>query len=65
MGVEGAHALGDPDDPDVLIARIGELYAMGVRYMTVTWSNDNALGHSSGGEHPRRGAHRAWASCDS
>ncbi|MFK7985729.1 MAG: dipeptidase [Sandaracinaceae bacterium] len=55
MGVEGAHALGAPEDPEVMLSRLAELYALGVRYMTVTWSNDNALGHSSGGQHPRRG----------
>ncbi len=55
MGVEGAHALGDPEDDEVLLARIGRLHTQGVRYMTVTWSNDNRLGHSSGGDHPERG----------
>lgn len=55
LGVEGAHALGDPGDDDALIARIGELYSQGVRYMTVTWSNDNALAHSSGGQHTELG----------
>lgn len=49
MGVEGAHALGEPASDDALIARIRELHRRGVRYMTITWSNDNALGHSSGG----------------
>jgi membrane dipeptidase len=54
MGVEGAHALGTRD-PDVALERLRELHRRGVRYMTITWSNDNALGHSSTGGHPARG----------
>ena len=54
MGTEGGHALGSAD-PDVVIARLREMHGLGVRYMTITWSTDNPLGHSSTGEHPDRG----------
>lgn len=54
MGVEGAHAL-DTDDEELALARIRELYALGNRYMTITWSVDNSLGHSSSGDHPEGG----------
>jgi membrane dipeptidase len=55
IGVEGAHALGRPRDEAVILRRIEELFALGARYMTLTWSIDNALGHSSTGPHPDRG----------
>lgn len=55
MGIEGAHALGAPGDDDVLFERLREAHARGVRYMTVTWSNDNRFAHSSGGRAPSRG----------
>ena len=54
IGVEGAHALGT-DDPELTISRLGELHTLGARYMTITWTNDNALGHASTGAHPTRG----------
>ena len=54
MGVEGAHALGT-DDPDTVLSRVRELHALGNRYMTLTWSIDSPLGHSSSGDHPERG----------
>jgi membrane dipeptidase len=54
MGVEGAHALGT-DDPEQAIRRIRTFHQRGVRYMTLTWSNDNPLGHSSSGEEPSLG----------
>jgi len=54
MGVEGAHALGT-EDPQISIERLRELHRLGVRYMTITWSNDNPLGHSSGGDHRELG----------
>lgn len=54
MGVEGGHALGS-DDPEVVLRRLGELHALGVRYMTITWSTDNPLGHSSTGDDPAQG----------
>ncbi len=54
MGVEGAQALGT-DDPALVLERLRRLYALGNRYMTITWSTDNALGHSSLGESPEEG----------
>jgi len=54
IGVEGGHALGS-SDPDVVMQRLREMYALGARYMTITWSTDNPLGHSSSGARPRRG----------
>ncbi|MCA9580402.1 MAG: dipeptidase [Myxococcales bacterium] len=54
MGVEGAHAFGT-DDPDLLMARLEEIFDLGARYLTITWSVDNPLGHSSSGEHPELG----------
>lgn len=54
MGVEGAHALGT-DDPETVLARVEQLYELGNRYLTLTWSIDSPLGHSSSGAHPERG----------
>jgi membrane dipeptidase len=54
IGVEGAHGLGDAPD-DTLIARLHEFYARGARYMTLTWSNSNRLGGSSGDVGKTRG----------
>ena len=54
MGIEGAHGLGEAD-PVVLLTRLREMYDLGVRYMTVTWTNDNVFAHASTGAHPRRG----------
>ena len=42
MGVEGGHAIQD----DIRVLR--DYYRLGVRYMTLTWSNSNELGDSSG-----------------
>ena len=42
MGVEGGHAL----QGDIRVLR--DYYRLGVRYMTLTWSNTNELGDSSG-----------------
>lgn len=42
MGLEGGHAI----DGDIGILR--DYYRLGVRYMTLTWSNTNELGDSSG-----------------
>ncbi len=55
IGVEGAHALGSPRRDEVILDRLREIYALGARYMTITWSNDNRLGHASTGAHPERG----------
>lgn len=54
MGVEGAHALGT-EDPDQVLARIRQLHRLGARYMTLTWSVDSPLGHSSTGANPAAG----------
>jgi membrane dipeptidase len=42
MGVEGGHAL----QGDMRVLR--DYYRLGVRYMTLTWSNTNEIGDSSG-----------------
>jgi membrane dipeptidase len=42
LGVEGGHAI----EGDIRILR--DYYRLGVRYMTLTWSNTNAIGDSSG-----------------
>jgi len=42
LGVEGGHAI----DGDIRILR--DYYRLGVRYMTLTWSNTNDIGDSSG-----------------
>jgi membrane dipeptidase len=42
LGVEGGHAM----QGDIRILR--DYYRLGVRYMTLTWSNTNELGDSSG-----------------
>jgi membrane dipeptidase len=42
MGVEGGHAI----EADVRILR--DFYRLGARYMTLTWSNTNEIGDSSG-----------------
>ena len=54
MGIEGAHALGNAR-PDVLFERLRTMQALGVRYLTITWTNDNVFGHASTGAHPTRG----------
>jgi membrane dipeptidase len=54
IGVEGGHGLGDASDEE-LIARLREFYARGARYMTLTWSNSNRLGGSSGDAGKTRG----------
>ena len=54
LGVEGGHALGT-DDLDLALTRLRNFRALGARYMTVTWSTDNPLGHSSTGRRPERG----------
>jgi membrane dipeptidase len=42
MGVEGGHAM----EGDIRVLR--DFYRLGARYMTLTWSNTNELGDSSG-----------------
>jgi membrane dipeptidase len=54
MGVEGAHALGSAE-PATLLSRLREIHAMGARYLTITWSTDNPLGHASTGDAPAGG----------
>ncbi|MEM9192228.1 MAG: dipeptidase [Myxococcota bacterium] len=54
IGVEGAHAFGSDDEATVL-RRLREIYELGARYLTITWSTDNPLGHSSTGDAPARG----------
>jgi membrane dipeptidase len=47
IGVEGGHSLGDATDAE-LLDRLRLFYERGARYMTLTWSNSNRLGGSSG-----------------
>jgi membrane dipeptidase len=54
MGLEGAHGLGETE-PSVMLDRLGELARDGVRYVTITWTNDNVFAHASSGAHPSRG----------
>jgi membrane dipeptidase len=42
MGIEGGHSIEDS------IALLRQYYALGVRYMTITWSNSTAWADSSG-----------------
>jgi membrane dipeptidase len=54
IGVEGGHSLGDGADA-VLLERLKVFYDRGARYMTLTWSNSNRLGGSSGDDGRGRG----------
>ena len=54
FGVEGGHALGAAEEAEA-ISRLRTFRSLGARYMTITWSEDNALGHASTGDHPDRG----------
>ncbi len=47
IGVEGGHSLGVGTDAQ-LLDRLKVFYDRGARYMTLTWSNSNRLGGSSG-----------------
>jgi membrane dipeptidase len=47
LGVEGGHALGTGSDGEQL-ANLTRLAKEGVRYMTLTWTNSNSIGGSSG-----------------
>ena len=42
MGIEGGHSIEDS------LALLRQYYALGVRYMTLTWSNSNGWADSSG-----------------
>jgi len=56
FGVEGAHALGaDGEDLGTRLARLEELAADGVRYLSPTWSNSNDFAGSSGDAGRARG----------
>ncbi len=50
MGIEGGHAI----ENDIRLLR--EFYRLGVRYMTLTWSNTNEWADSSGGRSHLEGA---------
>jgi membrane dipeptidase len=54
LGVEGGHSLG-PGDHTQQLAHLRRLAAEGVRYMTLTWTNSNDIGGSSGDEGDGRG----------
>ncbi|HEX3596675.1 MAG TPA: dipeptidase [Polyangiaceae bacterium] len=54
IGVEGGHSLGDASDEE-LLRRVRTFYDRGARYMTLTWSNSNRLGGSSGDAGKDRG----------
>jgi membrane dipeptidase len=49
FGVEGGHML-LPGDPQAQLAHLRRLSELGARYMTLTWSNSNDVGGSSGDE---------------
>lgn len=49
FGVEGGHELW-PGSPDEQLAHLRRLAELGARYMTLTWSNSNDVGGSSGDE---------------
>jgi membrane dipeptidase len=54
LGVEGGHAL-LPGDQAVQLQHLREFARRGVRYMTLTWSNSNDIGGSSGDDGSVRG----------
>jgi len=54
LGVEGGHALGPGTETEQL-QHLRQFAAEGVRYMTLTWTNSNPLGGSSGDEGDGRG----------
>ena len=49
FGVEGGHML-QPGSPDEQLAHLRRFAALGARYLTLTWSNSNDVGGSSGDE---------------
>jgi membrane dipeptidase len=54
LGVEGGHVLGTGDEK-LELERLRELARRGVRYMTLTWSDSNDIGGSSGDDGDIRG----------
>lgn len=54
IGVEGGHSLGEGTDAQ-LLERLRGFYNRGARYMTLTWSNSNRIGGSSGDDGRTRG----------
>jgi membrane dipeptidase len=54
LGVEGGHSLG-PGDPEQQLEHLRRLAAGGVRYLTLTWTNSNDIGGSSGDDGDGRG----------
>jgi len=54
FGVEGGHALGNVSEAKQL-AHLARLASEGVRYMTLTWTNSNPIGGSSGDDGDGRG----------
>ena len=54
IGVEGGHVLG-PGDPATQLDHLRALADRGARYMTLTWSNGNDIGGSSGDDSDVRG----------
>jgi membrane dipeptidase len=51
MGIEGGHSIEDS------LALLRQFYALGVRYMTLTWSNSNGWADSSGDINDQSVAH--------
>ncbi len=54
LGVEGGHSLGQ-GPPSEQVGHLRRLAAEGVRYMTLTWTNSNDIGGSSGDDGDGRG----------
>jgi membrane dipeptidase len=56
MGIEGGHSIEDS------LALLRQYYALGVRYMTLTWANSNGWADSSGDRRRDRAAHQGGLS---
>lgn len=54
FGIEGGQALGTTDE-ETAIQRLHHFRALGARYLSLTWTEDNAFAHASTGEHPELG----------